>query len=239
MELSELDATLACVNNPVGGPRIGNARWLGVPVADLLQRAGLGSGAEQLVAHSVDGFSAGVPVERITVGQHALVALGLNGEPLPVANGFPARLLVPGLWGADANTKWLDSLELTMWSAVRDYWDARGWPRRPTPVRSGSRIDVPARHSHLAAGSDHRRRRRVGASGRSGGRRDLGRPPPVGARPGRRRAGPHRLAAMALPLARDSRCPPAMPRASLRPARFSRPAGRFGRAGGAASSASG
>jgi len=153
MELVELDATLACVHNPVGGPRIGTARWLGVPVADLLDRAGVRPGAQQLVAHSVDGFSAGVPIEQITDGAHALIALGLNGEALPVANGFPARLLIPGLWGADANTKWLDSLELTTWAAVHDYWDARGWPRRPTAVKPGSRIDVPRHRTQLSAGA--------------------------------------------------------------------------------------
>lgn len=152
MDLVEVDATLACVHNPVGGPRIGTGRWLGVAVADLLERAGVRPGAEQLLARSVDGFTAGVPLQRITGGQPALVAVGLNGEPLPFANGFPARLLVPGLWGADANTKWLGELELTTWAEVEDYWDARGWPRQSSPVRPGSRIDVPAHRSHLIAG---------------------------------------------------------------------------------------
>lgn len=153
MELTELDATLVCVHNPVGGPRIGTGRWLGVPVADVLARAGVLPGAEQLLARSVDGFSAGVPLRRISADQDALIVVGLNGEPLPVAHGFPARLLVPGLWGADANTKWLDALELTTWDAVSDYWDARGWPREPSPVRPGSRIDVPAHRGHVVAGS--------------------------------------------------------------------------------------
>jgi DMSO/TMAO reductase YedYZ molybdopterin-dependent catalytic subunit len=153
MDLVELDATLVCVHNPVGGPRIGTARWLGVPIADLLARTGRKPGAEQLLARSVDGFTAGIPVELIDRGGAALVAVGMNGEPLPVANGFPARLLVPGLWGADASTKWIGELELTTWAAVEDYWDSRGWPRWPTPVRPGSRIDVPAHRSHVAAGT--------------------------------------------------------------------------------------
>ena len=151
--LHELDATLVCVHNPVGGPRIGSGRWLGVPVHALLERAGVQAGAEQLVARSVDGFTAGVPLARVAPPHEALVAVGLGGAPLPVENGFPARLLVPGLWGADANTKWLTELEVTTWAAVCDYWDRRGWPRRPSAVRPGARIDVPARRAVLAYGS--------------------------------------------------------------------------------------
>lgn len=152
MELVELDATLVCVHNPVGGPRIGSARWLGVPVHALLDLAGAQPDGEQLVARSVDGFSAGVPVDRVRGEQPALIAVGMNGHPLPVENGYPARLLVPGLWGADANTKWLQELELTTWGAVRDYWDRRGWPRVPSAVRPGSRIDVPANRTVLPTG---------------------------------------------------------------------------------------
>lgn len=148
----ELDATLVCVHNPAGGPRIGNARWLGVPVATLLEAAGVRDEAEQLVARAADGFTAGVPVEWIGNGSTAIVAVGMGGEPLPIDHGFPARLLVPGLWGADANTKWLTELELTTWDAVVDYWDRRGWPRVPTAVRPGSRIDVPANRAIVAGG---------------------------------------------------------------------------------------
>jgi DMSO/TMAO reductase YedYZ molybdopterin-dependent catalytic subunit len=139
----ELDATLVCVHNPVGGDRIGSARWVGVPLARLLEEAGVHDDAEQLLARSVDGFTAGVPVERIRSGAPALLALGMNGEALPFEHGFPARLIVPGLWGADANTKWLAELELTTWEAVRDYWDERGWPRQPSFVQPAARIDVP------------------------------------------------------------------------------------------------
>jgi DMSO/TMAO reductase YedYZ molybdopterin-dependent catalytic subunit len=151
--LVELDATLVCVHNPVGGDRIGTARWLGVPIATLLERAGVQPGAEQLLARSVDGFTAGVPVERIRSGAPALLAIGMNGEPLPFDHGFPARLLVPGLWGADANTKWLTELELTTWGAVSDYWDRRGWPRQPSRVQPAARIDVPAARAVVAPGA--------------------------------------------------------------------------------------
>jgi DMSO/TMAO reductase YedYZ molybdopterin-dependent catalytic subunit len=151
--LVELDATLVCVHNPVGGDRIGTARWLGVPLSRLLERAGAQPGAEQLVARSVDGFSAGVPVERIRSGAPALLAVGMNGEALPFEHGFPARLLVPGLWGADANTKWVTELELTTWEAVSDYWDSRGWPRQAPRVQPAARIDVPVNRSRVRPGT--------------------------------------------------------------------------------------
>src|SRR3954452_559808 len=152
--LTELDATLVCVHNPVGGDRIGSARWVGVPLARLLEEAGVRPEAEQLLARSVDGFTAGVPVERIRSGAPALLALGMNGEALPFEHGFPARLIVPGLWGADANTKWLAELELTTWDAVSDYWDRRGWPRQPSFVQPASRIDVPANRAVLEPGTN-------------------------------------------------------------------------------------
>jgi DMSO/TMAO reductase YedYZ molybdopterin-dependent catalytic subunit len=149
---AELDATLVCVHNPVGGDRIGSARWVGIPLERILDAAGARPGAEQLLARSVDGFTAGVPVERIRSGAPALLAVGMNGEALPFEHGFPARLLVPGLWGADANTKWLAELELTTWDAVSDYWDRRGWPRQPSFVQPASRIDTPVNRAVLAPG---------------------------------------------------------------------------------------
>jgi DMSO/TMAO reductase YedYZ molybdopterin-dependent catalytic subunit len=152
--LEELDATLVCVHNPVGGDRIGSARWVGVPLARVLDAAGAGADAEQLLARSVDGFTAGVPVERIRAGAPAMLAIGMNGEPLPIEHGYPARLIVPGLWGADANTKWLAGLELTTWDAVRDYWDSRGWPRQPSFVQPAARIDVPRNRALLETGAN-------------------------------------------------------------------------------------
>src|SRR3954470_20892213 len=151
--LTELDARLVCVHNPVGGDRIGSARWVGVPLARLLEEAGVSAEAEQLLARSVDGFTAGVPVERIRSGAPGLLVVGMNGEALPFEHGFPARLIVPGLWGADANTKWLAELELTTWDAVSDYWDRRGWPRQPPFVQPAARIDVPANRAVLEPGT--------------------------------------------------------------------------------------
>jgi DMSO/TMAO reductase YedYZ molybdopterin-dependent catalytic subunit len=153
MELVEVDATLVCVHNPVGGDRAGSARWLGVPLGALLATAGVRPGSDQVLAHSVTGFTAGLPLEMVGQGPIPLVALGMNGEPLTIRNGFPARLLTPGIWGADASTKWLATIELTTWANASDYWDARGWPRVPGAVKPGSRIDVPADRSTVVAGS--------------------------------------------------------------------------------------
>ncbi len=153
MELVEVDATLVCVHNPVGGDRVGSARWLGVPLGALLGTASVRSESDQVLTHSVTGFTAGLPLEMAGEGPIPLVALGMNGEPLTMRNGFPARLLTPGIWGADASTKWLATIELTTWANASDYWDARGWPRVPGAVNPGSRIDVPADRSTVAAGS--------------------------------------------------------------------------------------
>ena len=153
MELVEVDATLVCVHNPIGGDRISGARWLGVPLGALLGTAGVRPESDQVLTHSVTGFTAGLPVEMVGEGPIPLVALGMNGEPLTMRNGFPARLLTPGIWGADASTKWLSTVELTTWANSSDYWDVRGWPRVPGAVRPGSRIDVPADRSAVVAGS--------------------------------------------------------------------------------------
>jgi DMSO/TMAO reductase YedYZ molybdopterin-dependent catalytic subunit len=139
MELVEVDATLVCVHNPVGGDRVGSARWLGVPLGALLATAGVRSESDQVLTHSVTGFTAGLPLETVGEGPIPLVALGMNGAPLTTRNGFPARLLTPGIWGADASTKWLATIELTTWVNASDYWDARGWPRVPGIVTPGRR----------------------------------------------------------------------------------------------------
>lgn len=143
MPLVEIDAALVCVHNPVGGPRVGTARWLGVPVATLLEHADVDRAATHLVARSTDGFTAAVPLDLLQDGRPSLVAVGMNGEPLPVAHGFPARLLVPGLYGDRANTKWLAALDAVAGQPDPDYWTSRGWPSAPGHVRIGSRIDVP------------------------------------------------------------------------------------------------
>lgn len=153
LDLVEHYATLECVHNPIGGDRIGTARWLGVPVRQLLDRAGVKPGADQVLARAVDGFTAGIPVGLAYEDRPALIVVGMNEAPLTVGHGFPARLLVPGLYGYDANTKWLSELQLTTFAAVADYWARRGWPRTPAAVRPSSRIDVPKDRARLTAGA--------------------------------------------------------------------------------------
>lgn len=141
MPLVESDVTLACVSNEVGGPLVGTARWLGVPLASLLERAGVQSRADQVLGRSVDGFTAGFPVTAVDE-REALVAVGMNGEVLSAAHGFPARLVVSGLYGYVSATKWLSSIELTRFDEVEGYWVPRGWAR-DAPVKTQSRIDRP------------------------------------------------------------------------------------------------
>ncbi len=141
-ELVEVDATIACVSNEVGGNLIGTARWTGVLLADLLERAGVRPDAEQVLGRSVDGFTAGFPRAVLDDGRPALVAVGMNGEPLPLEHGYPARLVVPGLYGYVSATKWLSEIELTPWEGVDGYWIPRGWSKLG-PVKTSSRIDRP------------------------------------------------------------------------------------------------
>nr|BFD88528.1 sulfite oxidase [Streptomyces sp. Xyl84] len=145
--LVERDITLTCVSNEVGGPYVGNARWLGVRLADLLAECGVrppsrGGPADQLVARSVDGMTLGTPVEDVMDGRDALLAVGMNGEPLPFAHGFPVRMVVPGLYGYVSACKWITDIELTTFDAYYAYWVRRGWARR-APVKPQARIDTP------------------------------------------------------------------------------------------------
>ncbi|MFF5636004.1 molybdopterin-dependent oxidoreductase [Streptomyces sp. NPDC012825] len=153
----ERDITLACVSNEVGGPYVGNARWLGVPLADLLREAGVrppseGGPADQLVARSVDGMTIGTPVEDVMDGRDALLAFGMNGEPLPFEHGFPVRMVVPGLFGYVSACKWIESIELTTFDAYDAYWVPRGWAAE-APVKTQSRIDTPRPFGRPAAGT--------------------------------------------------------------------------------------
>ncbi|MCX4985161.1 molybdopterin-dependent oxidoreductase [Streptomyces sp. NBC_00572] len=153
----ERDITLACVSNEVGGPYVGNARWLGVSLADLLREAGVrppsaGGPADQLVARSVDGMTIGTPVEQVMDGRDALLAFGMNGEPLPFTHGFPVRMLVPGLYGYVSACKWIASIELTTFAAYDAYWVPRGWAAQ-APVKTQSRIDTPRSFARPAAGT--------------------------------------------------------------------------------------
>jgi DMSO/TMAO reductase YedYZ molybdopterin-dependent catalytic subunit len=151
LPMVEADVTLCCVSNEIGGNLIGNARWLGVPLAALLERAGVHPTATQVVGRSVDGWTGGFPTAVARDGRAALVAVGMNGEPLPLQHGFPARLVVPGLYGYVSATKWLSQIELTTWEGFDGYWVPRGWAKEG-PVRTSSRIDVPAHGRSIPPG---------------------------------------------------------------------------------------
>ncbi|KNC19169.1 oxidoreductase [Arthrobacter sp. RIT-PI-e] len=147
----ERHITLACVSNTVGGNLTGNARWLGWPVRELLARAGVRAGADMVLSRSVDGFTAGTPLEALTDGRDALLAVGMNGAPLPVEHGFPVRLVVPGLYGYVSATKWVSELRVTRFADEKAYWSTRGWSERG-PVKTSSRIDVPRDRARVPAG---------------------------------------------------------------------------------------
>ncbi|WP_405710959.1 MULTISPECIES: molybdopterin-dependent oxidoreductase [unclassified Streptomyces] len=146
-EALERDITLTCVSNEVGGPLVGNARWLGVRLAGLLRDAGVrppseGGPADQIVARSVDGMTIGTPVEAVMDGRDAMLAFGMNGEPLPFEHGFPVRMVVPGLYGYVSACKWIEDIELTTFAAYDAYWVRRSWAQQ-APVKTESRIDTP------------------------------------------------------------------------------------------------
>jgi DMSO/TMAO reductase YedYZ molybdopterin-dependent catalytic subunit len=149
--LTEADITIACVSNQVGGPYVGNARWLGASLAALLREAGVRRGADQILSTSSDGWTCGTPVEAVMDGRNALLAVGMNGQPLPVAHGFPARMLVPGLYGYVSATKWVVDLELTTFAAKKSYWAQRGYTPQ-APIKTESRIDIPKPLQQVKAG---------------------------------------------------------------------------------------
>ena len=143
--------TICCVSNEVGGDLIGNAVWQGVLLSDLLKEAGVQPTASQVFGTSIDGWTCGFPVQMATDGRDAMVALKMNGEQLPKDHGFPARMIVPGLYGYVSATKWLKKIELTTWDEAVGYWIPRGWSR-DAPVKTQSRIDVPKRGAALSPG---------------------------------------------------------------------------------------
>ncbi|MDH6108325.1 DMSO/TMAO reductase YedYZ molybdopterin-dependent catalytic subunit [Kitasatospora sp. MAP12-15] len=149
--LDEHDLTLSCVSNEVGGPLVGNARWIGASLAGLLRMAGVRAGADQLVGRSADGFTTGTPLEAVLDGREGLLAVAMNGEALPVVHGFPCRMLVPGFYGYAGATKWVVDLELTTFAAFDPYWVRRGWDRYG-PMKTASRIDVPQGSARLTTG---------------------------------------------------------------------------------------
>jgi DMSO/TMAO reductase YedYZ molybdopterin-dependent catalytic subunit len=148
--LIEVDNTIACVSNWVGGPYVGNARWLGVRLDDLINEAKPNKDADQIMSYSVDDFSAGFPTAALD-GRDAIIAVGMNGEALPIKNGFPARLVVPGLYGYVSATKWLSRLELTRFDLKEGYWISRGWAKF-APIKMQSRIDTPYVEERFSAG---------------------------------------------------------------------------------------
>ncbi|SPM32050.1 molybdopterin-dependent oxidoreductase [Mycobacterium terramassiliense] len=141
-DLVETVTTLTCVSNPVGGNLISTGVWTGYRLADLLAAAGVHADADMVLSTSIDGFTAGTPVRALTDGRDALLAVGLNDQPLPIEHGYPARLVVPGLYGYVSATKWVVELELTRFDRAKAYWTRQGWAPR-APVKTESRIDVP------------------------------------------------------------------------------------------------
>ncbi|QJU55159.1 molybdopterin-dependent oxidoreductase [Herbiconiux sp. KACC 21604] len=153
LPLEEHLVTLACVSNEVGGDLIGNALWLGYPIRELLARAKPLEGADMVLSTSVDGFTAGSPLEALTDPDRvAMLAVGMNGEPLPVEHGFPVRMVVAGLYGYVSATKWVIQLEVTRFADAQGYWTPRGWSALG-PIKTESRIDVPSAGASVSAGT--------------------------------------------------------------------------------------
>ncbi len=147
----ESTVTLTCVSNIVGGDLVGNATWIGYPLKDLLEEAGIEDGADMVLSSSHDAFTAGTPLEVLLDGRDALLAVGMNGAPLPVEHGYPARLVVPGLYGYVSATKWVTDLEVTRFDRASAYWTDRGWGERG-PIKTASRIDTPRSGAAVEAG---------------------------------------------------------------------------------------
>jgi DMSO/TMAO reductase YedYZ molybdopterin-dependent catalytic subunit len=152
MAMVERDITLTCVSNDVGGQYVGGARWLGVPLKDLLDRAGIdGTGADQILSTDVEGMTISTPLDLAIDGRDALLAVGMNGEPLPLEHGFPARLVIPGLYGFISATKWVTRMTLTTYAEQSAYWTDRKWAT-DAPIKLASRIDTPQSLSNIDAG---------------------------------------------------------------------------------------
>ncbi|HEV7420418.1 MAG TPA: molybdopterin-dependent oxidoreductase [Mycobacterium sp.] len=150
-DLVEKMVTLACVSNPVGGDLISNAVWTGYRVRDLLAAVGVHPDADMVMSTSSDGFTAGTPVEALTDDRDSLLAITMNGQPLPIEHGYPARLVVPGLYGYVSATKWIVDLELTRFDRAEAYWTRLGWSARG-PIKTESRIDVPRSGADVSRG---------------------------------------------------------------------------------------
>jgi DMSO/TMAO reductase YedYZ molybdopterin-dependent catalytic subunit len=148
--LTEAWVTICCVSNDVGGPLIGNAWWSGVRVADLLREAGVQPGADAVLQTSDDGWTCGTPLGALTDDRNALLAVAMNGKPLPIDHGFPVRTVVPGLYGYVSACKWVVEMKVTRFADISAYWTERGWSELG-PVKISSRIDVPHGYGDIAA----------------------------------------------------------------------------------------
>ena len=202
MELIEQYVTIGCVSNLVGGNLVSTAAWRGVRLRDLLARAGVDPRADQVIGRSVDGFTVGFPTTAALDDRGAMIAIGMNGTPLPLEHGFPARLIVPGLYGYVSATKWLSDIELGRFDQFDAYWVQRGWAQQG-PILTQSRIDVPQPQTTSPGGNSPGRRRRVGTHPRYPPGRSPSRRPGLASRPARRRAQHRHVAPMGLPLGRD------------------------------------
>lgn len=152
MGLDEYSITLTCVSNEVGGGLVGTARWLGVPVRDVLALAGPQGDADMVLSRSVDGYTASTPLDALTdAGRDAILAVAMNGEPLPLEHGFPVRMVVPGLYGYVSATKWLTGLTVTTFAADEAYWTPRGYSAK-APIKFSSRMDTPRTGQPVPAG---------------------------------------------------------------------------------------
>lgn len=152
MPMVEHDVTLTCVSEGVGGGYIGNARWEGTLLANVLRKAGIQPGAQQIVMRDVNAMTIGVATDPVMDGRMSLLAVGMNGQPLPPAHGFPVRVVVPGLYGYVSATKWVVDMELTTFAAFNPYWVQRGWSKQ-APIKTESRIDVPQARGNVPRGT--------------------------------------------------------------------------------------
>ncbi|MET1089402.1 MAG: molybdopterin-dependent oxidoreductase [Arthrobacter sp.] len=150
-DLIESHVTLTCVSNPVGGNLAGNAKWLGLPIREVLKRARPKDAADMVLSTSIDGFSASTPLEVLQDDRDAILAIGMNGEPLPLEHGYPVRMVVPGLYGFVSATKWVVDLEVTRFADSKAYWTERGWSERG-PIKTMARVDVPKSFAKVPAG---------------------------------------------------------------------------------------
>ena len=151
-KMIEKRITLTCVSNPVGGKYLGNATWIGIPIRDLLEEAGVQDGADAVKSTSADNMTIGTPLQALNdANRDAILAVAMNGEPLPLEHGFPVRMVVPGLYGYVSATKWLVDLEVTRFADFKAYWSTRGYSVK-APIKTSSRIDVPKSFAQVKTG---------------------------------------------------------------------------------------